>query len=320
MNLKKSGERKVQQIQLKDRFKDKKTLTRVLLQQHIVQHEEEIAAFIAEHGELVQFTDGDTLIDHGSYDQDVFFIITGQVNLFVYGNRFPYTRGAGISVGEMSAIDPTLPRSAPVKAIEDTVTVKLSADNFNQLAETYPKIYRLLAIDLAHRLNQRNLMIQRQNEKPKLFIISTAESLNIARDIRREFDHDDIEVKIWNESDVFKGGNYTLEDLDKAVNESDFGLAIFQDDDVVISRGEEQRGPRDNVILELGLFMGLLTRKRAFVAVPKGVKQKLASDLQGLTVFKYKMDGNNKHDVNNMVHDLRQAIQTLGIRDKLQQG
>ena len=46
MNLKKSGERKVQQIQLKDRFKDKKTLTRVLLQQHIVQHEEEIAAFI----------------------------------------------------------------------------------------------------------------------------------------------------------------------------------------------------------------------------------------------------------------------------------
>lgn len=32
MNLKKSGERKVQQIQLKDRFKDKKTLTRVLLQ------------------------------------------------------------------------------------------------------------------------------------------------------------------------------------------------------------------------------------------------------------------------------------------------
>lgn len=119
---------------------------------------------------------------------------------------------------------------------------------------------------------------------------------------------------------MFKGGNYTLEDLDKAVNESDFGLAIFQDDDVVISRGEEQRGPRDNVILELGLFMGLLTRKRAFVAVPKGVKQKLASDLQGLTVFKYKMDGNNKHDVNNMVHDLRQAIQTLGIRDKLQQG
>lgn len=187
---------KCNKFSLKIALKIKKLLLRVLLQQHIVQHEEEIAAFIAEHGELVQFTDGDTLIDHGSYDQDV-FIITGQVNLFVYGNRFPYTRGAGISVGEMSAIDPTLPRSATVKAIEDTVTVKLSADNFNQLAETYPKIYRLLAIDLAHRLNQRNLMIQEeQNEKPKLFIISTAESLNIARDIRREFDHDDIEVNL----------------------------------------------------------------------------------------------------------------------------
>lgn len=306
-------------MELKDRFKEKEVLINALLPQRLVEHDRQMAEDITEQGELVQFANGDTIIEQGGYDQDVFFIIAGEVSLLVHGNQFPYTRKAGISIGEMSALDATQPRSATVKALTETVTLKLTATAFNQLADKYPKIHRLLAVDLSQRLNQRNELIEKQNEKPKLFIISTVESLDIARDIKAQLDYDDVEVSIWNETSVFNGGDYTLEALERAVKESDFGVAILQDDDIIVSRDIEQRGPRDNVIFELGLFMGLLTRKRTFIALPRGVDQKLASDLRGITPLEYKIDIHKTHDVSNLVHGLRNTIRRLGIRDKLEQ-
>lgn len=305
-------------MQLKDRFKDKQVLIEALLPQKLVEHDTERAKDIADRGELVQFANGDTIIEQGSYEQDVYFLIAGEVSLLVHGNQFPYTRKAGMSVGEMAALNPTLPRSATVKALSDTVALKLSSENFKEVVDKYPKIYELLANDLAERLNQRNELIEKQNEKPKLFIISTIEALDIARDIKAELDYDNIEVTIWNETNVFNGGEYTLDVLEQAVKESDFGIAILKDDDIIESRGVVQKGPRDNVIFELGLFMGLLTRRRTFIALPRGVEQKLASDLRGITPIEYKVNGSN-HDVTNLVHRLRTNIKSLGIRDKLQQ-
>lgn len=304
-------------MQLKDRFRERTVLIDALLPQTLVQHDKQMAEEIAEHGELVEFAEGDAILTQGDYDQDVFFIIAGEVSLFVHGNKFPYTRKAGISIGEMSALDATQPRSATAIANTTTVAVKVNAKTFNELAQKYPKIYQLLAVDLSQRLNQRNELIDKQNEKPKLFIISTVESLNIARDIKVQLDFDDIDVTIWNDTNVFNGGDYTLEALERVVEESDFGLAILQDDDVILSREVEQRTPRDNVIFELGLFMGLLTRKRTFIALPRGVEQKLASDLRGLTPFEYKITSKTDYDVSNLAHSLRKAITKLGKRDKL---
>jgi CRP-like cAMP-binding protein len=79
-------------MQLKDRFKDKSVLVDALLPQTLVQHDKQMAEDIAEHGELVEFAEGDTILTQGDYDQDVFFIIAGEVNLLVYGNKFPYTK------------------------------------------------------------------------------------------------------------------------------------------------------------------------------------------------------------------------------------
>lgn len=305
-------------MQIKDRFLDKKVLAQALLPQKLVQNDLEMAEFIAEKGELVQFSSGETILKQGGFEQDVFFIILGQASLTVHGSTFKYVRSAGVSVGEMSAIDPTQPRSATLTAIEDTVTVKLTVEVFSDLVAKYPKIYQLLAVDLSQRLNQRNDLIDRQNEKPNLFIISTVEAIHIAREIKAQLDHDNVEVTIWSDTTVFDSGDYTIEALERAVKSSDFGLAILQDDDVVISRGEEHRGPRDNVIFELGLFMGLLTRRRTFIALERGVEQKLASDLKGLTPIEYKRKANDQPDVSNLVHKLRTKIESLGIRNKLE--
>ena len=76
-------------MELKDRFKEKKVLARALMSQKLVEHDLEMAEYLAEQGELVQFAPGDTIIDQGGYDQDVFFIIAGEVSLLVKGNQFP---------------------------------------------------------------------------------------------------------------------------------------------------------------------------------------------------------------------------------------
>jgi predicted nucleotide-binding protein len=42
------------------------------------------------------------------------------------------------------------------------------------------------------------------------------------------------------------------------VDASDFAIAIAQPDDVTKTRGKRKNTPRDNVIFELGFFMGRL--------------------------------------------------------------
>ena len=49
-----------------------------------------------------------------------------------------------------------------------------------------------------------------------------------------------------------------MESLERELDQSDFAIAIAQPDDLTESRGEAKPTPRDNVIFELGFFMGRL--------------------------------------------------------------
>ena len=53
--------------------------------------------------------------------------------------------------------------------------------------------------------------------------------------------------------------------------------------DVVEPRGERSDSPRDNVLFELGLFMGRLGRFRTFIVADRTTRLKLPSDLAGFT-------------------------------------
>jgi predicted nucleotide-binding protein len=55
-----------------------------------------------------------------------------------------------------------------------------------------------------------------------------------------------------------------------ALNGSDFGVFVFPPDDVVRMRKKEHQAIRDNVIFELGLFIGRLGRERNFIVMPRG--------------------------------------------------
>ncbi|MGC4089434.1 MAG: nucleotide-binding protein [Polyangiaceae bacterium] len=91
-----------------------------------------------------------------------------------------------------------------------------------------------------------------------------------------------ITVTIWSEG-VFGASRSTIEALEVQLRLSDFAVLVAAKDDTVRSRGEEKDAPRDNVIFELGLFMGALSRTRTFLLVPRGTDLKIPSDLLGQT-------------------------------------
>ena len=133
------------------------------------------------------------------------------------------------------------------------------------------------------------------NEKPTLpraFIGSSSEGLEIANKIQALLEYD-LSSEIWNQGTVFGLGDATLEALEQAVLAYKFGIFVFTPDDQLHTRGEFKSVARDNVIFELGLFIGKLSRKQAFVIHPAKKAIALPSDLAGITTATYDPDKSN---------------------------
>ncbi|MGC1259022.1 MAG: cyclic nucleotide-binding domain-containing protein, partial [Candidatus Acidiferrales bacterium] len=132
-------------------------------------------------GELVEFQKGDKIITEAGEDNDIYLLLTGSLAVVVKGNDIN-TRKAGQHVGEMAAIEPSLKRSATLVAHDTVVALKLKSVDFNSIGEEFPQIWLPIAREVSRRLFQRNDLIRRPNEYPKLFIISSAEELDFAPD------------------------------------------------------------------------------------------------------------------------------------------
>ncbi len=109
----------------------------------------------------------------------------------------------------------------------------------------------------------------------------------MARAVQENFVHDNVSVVVWTDG-VFRASQYAVESLIHQLDASDFAVAIAQPDDLVKSRGEEKPVPRDNVLFELGLFIGRLGRHRAFLLEPLREGIKLPSDLSGIAAIPYR--------------------------------
>jgi predicted nucleotide-binding protein len=271
---------------MKERFEgdNRHNLIDALKRQAFVGGDAAIAEAMAEQGDLVEFKKLDKLIVQDAEDTDIYLLLAGTVSIVLKGNEY-VSRDAGQHVGEMAAIEPTLKRSATVVANETVVALRLSSAKFMTIGTSYPQIWLPMARELSRRLYQRNILVQPPNEFPKLFIISSSEAMPVAKELRAQLEPH-VFSTIWSDG-VFFAGGYPLEALEKAVSESDFAVAIAQADDVIRSRSKVQPTLRDNVLFELGLFMGKLTRHRAILVHPRVSKLKLPSDLHGLTLLSY---------------------------------
>lgn len=279
---------------MKTRFEGdngRRLLVETLRDQKMVGGNTALAEELATHGELLDIGPQAVLIEQGADDNTVYLILSGSFVVLVNGKPIA-TRVPGDHLGEMAAIQPTQRRSATVLASEPSTVLRLTEPQLAAIGQVFPDIYRAFAKELARRLMQRNFLITTARDKIRVFIVSSAEAIEIARAIQTCLEHDPFTVVIWTDG-VFRASHYPIESLERELDQSDFAIAIAQPDDTTHSRGTATGSPRDNVIFELGFFMGRLGRHRSLLLEPRGEEVKLPSDLSGITTISYKHDPHN---------------------------
>ena len=127
--------------------------------------------------------------------------------------------------------------------------------------------------------------------KPTLFIGSSSTRLPIARAVKSVI-ADFADVTVWDEAPEFGINEAILDGLIKAADVYDFALLVFGQDDCTMMGTESVPTVRDNVIFELGLFMGRLGKGRAWWLSPTGSKApRLSTDLGGIVHLEYDEPG-----------------------------
>lgn len=117
------------------------------------------------------------------------------------------------------------------------------------------------------------------------FIGSSSEGLLIADAIKSNL-ADVTECRIWTEG-VFLPGRTFIETLEKLLDEVDYAILVATPDDPLTKRDVEHLSMRDNVLLELGLFMAKLGRTRTYLVSPIDKPIHIPSDLLGITTVTY---------------------------------
>lgn len=150
---------------------------------------------------------------------------------------------------------------------------------------------------------------------PYLFIGSSTEGLPIARALQAELD-EDCEPLVWQQN-FFEPTETTIEALrDKAQN-FDFAVLVLTPDDSVIIRNVENAAGRDNVLLEVGLFLGVLGLRRVFLVHPRNQGLHLPSDLAGVTCLTYRSDRRDQNlraAIGPAATAIRNRISAEGLR------
>ncbi len=153
--------------------------------------------------------------------------------------------------------------------------------------------------------------------KPSVFIGSSTEGIEVAEAIQQAL-APIADVEVWTQG-VFNLSEGYLESLLKTMKKADFAVLALSPDDLVVSRGQESRSPRDNVLFELGLFMGQLGRERCFFVYDRTKNLKIPTDLLGIcaATFRPHANGNLQAALGAACTSIKRAIESLGRRPAL---
>lgn len=306
------------------RFEDRDDLVAAVLKQRVVQNDRSVAEAFADIGVQRTFDAGEVLITQGSYDRSAFMILAGSVGITVNGCAFPYGRGAGDLVGEIAAINPELPRTASLHAVEPVAALEIQHRDLIRIGDASAMVWRLMAVELTRRLEQRNQFVDATNKEPRIFMISSREGQPILEEIRAGLARAGLtDSVLWSDEEIFPPGAYPLENLKREVALADFAIALAHPDDIRRSRGRQRVVPRDNVVFELGWFMSILDRHRTILLVPEVTEVEMPTDFKGLTPLSYREPGPNVPAATSLtpvVERLRRHIGRWKVRSKLQPG
>jgi hypothetical protein len=157
-----------------------------------------------------------------------------------------------------------------------------------------------------------------ERERPFVFIGSSTEGLRVAEALQELLERV-CEVQLWTQG-VFGLGEATLESLTRCCREADFAVLILTNDDFVISREQQAFTPRDNVVFELGLFMGALGRERTFFVYDRIAVPKIPTDLAGITAAEYTppVFGDLPSALGAAASRIKRAVERLGSRSEVE--
>ena len=150
--------------------------------------------------------------------------------------------------------------------------------------------------------------------EPSVFIGSSSEQIAIAEAVEVNLTPV-AEISSWKHS--FTAGQAFYVELLRFKEKFDFAVMVLTPDDMVRSRGELYNAPRDNMIFELGLFLGSLGPDRVFVLIDETVKTKLMSDYSGVAFLTYngqRADKDYIQAVSPACVRMKQVITRLGPR------
>jgi hypothetical protein len=164
------------------------------------------------------------------------------------------------------------------------------------------------------------------NDRLRVFVASSSEQIGIANRVADAIRAADqaagqslLDVCPWQEG-VFSFSATYIESLEQELNLADFAIVVMTGDDVAHVREQEVNLPRDNVIFELGLFIGRLERNRCFFFIDGGSKTRIASDLSGVKSVEFfagsdiEVAGNPA--LKDQVEKVREQMIKLGSRYK----
>ena len=145
----------------------------------------------------------------------------------------------------------------------------------------------------------------------KVFIGSSSEGKEIAEVLQVALESQECLPTVWDQN-VFKLGRSGLQSLMEATRQNSFAILVLTPDDTVEERGEIRSTPRDNVIFELGLFIGAFGPERTIAVQCISDKLKLPTDLLGITTALYNVpiDGNLKRAITPALTTIRPALRT----------
>lgn len=282
--------------------------------QATLQCNDAVVGKLAAVAKLEGYGAGELLIVQNADDNRIAFILSGQAEVRINGKIVAH-RKSGQHVGEMSVIDPQARRSASVVATEETCVAWVDEKDFAPIAEAHPYLWRTLALELADRLRQRGASIRAPNEQPRVFIGSSTEALALADAVRKKLASKVVEVRVWKKG-IFGASEATIESLEAATRESDFAVILITADDMLKTRRQQTWAPRDNVVFELGLFMGAIGRDRTLMMVESGPKIRLPPDLNGVTHLRInsKDKKTRSRTMSEAIGEIRDRITKLGPR------
>ena len=161
------------------------------------------------------------------------------------------------------------------------------------------------------------------NNAPRhVFVASSSEQLKTARAVAAALsDGQEIIAEPWTEK-TFNFSDTYIESLEKKLETADFAVVVLTADDPAVVRKKAVNLPRDNVIFELGLFMGRLGRERVFFLVDGDSGTQIASDLSGVrpVQFNRKVPGADFRSLKTVARALSDQMRNLPLRRKWPDG